>query len=229
MRKTESRIQYETLAFEDVFSSVLAGLALLPQAVAEDDLEEQDRRDYNNLQHEVRRSEFGVSRLLIRELATDLHPDCQRVRLIKDEAGRPEAEIDEQVIHASLAHTQGAVLAALSPDQPVGLDLEPIGRKVHGRLRKRLLTPKEREMLGHPEEVSTLRLWTIKEACLKLGGTGLRKALHSVQIRKRSDRYFTATLHDEKKVKICSFRHRRYWMAVAVYLQKDVMANPSNL
>ncbi len=90
---------------------------------------------------------------------------------------RPEIQI-------SLAHTRGAVAAAFS-ENPVGLDLEPLGRPIHPRLRGRCFTPQEQ--VYALDAAHALEVWTRKEASLKRDGRGIRVRLSEVETLGRSD------------------------------------------
>ena len=84
--------------------------------------------------------------------------------------GKPELE--QGGLRISLSHTRGAVACAVSAF-PVGVDVEPLGRKVRDwkRLAERYYTPEERSCIDSPEQF--LEVWTRKEAYLKRDGRGL--------------------------------------------------------
>lgn len=83
-------------------------------------------------------------------------------------------------IHFSLSHCRAAVACAVS-DHPVGVDVEVTGRG-NERLFAYVLSESERALVraaADPQEAFT-RLWTRKEAFLKLTGSGLSDSLPSV-------------------------------------------------
>ena len=91
--------------------------------------------------------------------------------------GKPELE--QGGLRISLSHTRGAVACAVSAF-PVGVDVEPLGRKVRDwkRLAERYYTPEERSCIDSPEQF--LEVWTRKEAYLKRDGRGLSLPLRQI-------------------------------------------------
>lgn len=80
----------------------------------------------------------------------------------------------------SISHCKNAIAVVLS-DRPVGVDVESF-RHAEEPLLKRTMNPEEQAEVRNaadPAEAFT-RLWTRKEAVLKLRGTGLVDDLHSV-------------------------------------------------
>lgn len=92
-------------------------------------------------------------------------------------AGRPD-------IHFNLSHCREAVLCVLS-DQPVGADVERIGRYKES-LARYTMNDEEMAVILQAErpDVAFTQLWTQKEAVLKLQGTGItdnmKDVLHAV-------------------------------------------------
>ena len=83
-------------------------------------------------------------------------------------------------IDFSISHCKNAIAVALS-DRPVGVDVESF-RHAEEPLLKRTMNPEEQTEVRtatDPAEAFT-RLWTQKEAVLKLRGTGLVDNLHEV-------------------------------------------------
>ena len=79
----------------------------------------------------------------------------------------------------SLAHNANACLAAITaPGQPVGVDLEALGRIRQPELLVESLAPQERPfvqgLVGAALDERLLRLWCAKEAAAKCLGTGLQ-------------------------------------------------------
>lgn len=83
-------------------------------------------------------------------------------------------------IHFSISHCKEAV-GCLVADRPCGLDIEHI-RKAKEDLVRHTMSPREaEEIYASPfPDVAFTRLWTQKEAVLKLKGTGIVDNLHHV-------------------------------------------------
>lgn len=78
----------------------------------------------------------------------------------------------------NLSHTNGVTLLAFSLDTPVGVDVEQIRHDIDSfDIAPSVFSHDERELLAQSERASRLttffELWTIKEAWLKMLGTGL--------------------------------------------------------
>ena len=80
----------------------------------------------------------------------------------------------------SISHCKNAIAVALS-DRPVGVDVESF-RHAEEPLLKRTMNPEEQTQVREAEDPAEAftRLWTCKEAVLKLRGTGLVDNLHEV-------------------------------------------------
>ena len=73
----------------------------------------------------------------------------------------------------SISHCKEAIAVALD-DQPIGIDVESI-RRFEPELVTRTMSPSEQALIAaadHPER-AFIRLWTQKEAILKMQGTGI--------------------------------------------------------
>lgn len=83
-------------------------------------------------------------------------------------------------IDFSISHCKNAIAVVLS-DCPVGVDVESF-RHVEEPLLKRTMNPEEQEEVRTAADSTEAftRLWTRKEAVLKLRGTGLVDNLHEV-------------------------------------------------
>lgn len=83
-------------------------------------------------------------------------------------------------IHFSISHCQKAIAVAIS-DKSVGIDVESL-RKVDESLVRRTMNPTEVAMIETDVNPTRefIRLWTRKEAVLKLKGTGINDDLYSV-------------------------------------------------
>lgn len=76
--------------------------------------------------------------------------------------------------HCGISHTREMVFCALAPC-PVGLDAEPLNRRVNLHLAQKVLSPQEfARWQGSPAQGELLlTYWTLKEAAVKYSGQGL--------------------------------------------------------
>lgn len=88
------------------------------------------------------------------------------------EHGKP-AIVGRPDIHFNMSHCREAALCALS-DKPVGVDVESIGR-YNESLARYTMNDDELAQIQQSDrpDVAFIRLWTQKEAVLKLAGTGI--------------------------------------------------------
>ena len=82
-------------------------------------------------------------------------------------------------VHVSLARTRTAVAVAVSPDAPVGVDVEHVARTRFDGFCTVTLGPRETAS----DDRQRARAWTRKEAVLKARGTGLSVDPRSVDVR----------------------------------------------
>ena len=106
---------------------------------------------------EALRSEYGITELPIFQYGEHGKPVI---------AGRPD-------IHFNLSHCREAAICAVS-DRPIGVDVESI-REFHDSLVRYTMNDREVEQILQAEriDVAFIRLWTMKEAVLKLSGRGI--------------------------------------------------------
>ncbi|MEO5913266.1 MAG: 4'-phosphopantetheinyl transferase superfamily protein [Luteolibacter sp.] len=99
------------------------------------------------------------------------------VPLILSEQGKPLLAPPYDEIHFNLSHCADLAVVALSPDGPVGVDLESLDRAQDlPGCEASFCHPEEIAMLPQGDEERMMRLleiWTAKEAVLKALGTGL--------------------------------------------------------
>lgn len=129
----------------------------------------------------------------------------------KESSGRPFA-IDEAGSRygVSISHTKSLYACCLSQSRNIGMDVEHCDRKVIPRLRNRIMHPLEMEKL----KISVIRLWTIKEAVLKLNGTGLRVNMSDIHTKRVTDTLFEARLKDHL-IKVVSIKKMYHWFSIA--------------
>lgn len=90
-------------------------------------------------------------------------------------ADRGKPYFSDSKWHFSISHTKDHVFCALS-DHPIGIDAEEADRTIDLRLADKILSPGERaEYDATPDKRrALLTFWVLKEAAVKLAGTGLR-------------------------------------------------------
>lgn len=179
-------------------------------------LSQREKMVYNKFDNHGRKKEFVGARSVLHNMARDAGVDVDTFQLKKTEQGRPYGITGSDSLQVSIAHTAKYVLCGLSRYHTIGVDLEPVDRTIHQRLRDRILTPAEKanSQLG---TVETVRLWTIKEAVVKLTGEGLAGLLSEMAIDRVEDQLFTASLDGYRDITIYSWQYYDHWIAVAMY------------
>jgi len=136
--------------------------------------------------------------------------DLKSLFLTKMDSGKPYIMQGEKCLGYSISHTANSYLIAINKDGEIGVDIEKIGRNIHPKLRSRIINEKEQ----HDDSIGTLQLWTIKEAVLKLTGTGLRTNMNKVTVN-RIDEINFQVHHDNKEISIVSLNANGFWISVA--------------
>ena len=96
-----------------------------------------------------------------------------------NEHGKPFLK-EHPGIHFSISHCKEAVGCYVS-DRPCGFDIERIRKAKEGLVRHTMNPQEVDEIFSSPfPDIAFTRLWTQKEAVLKLKGTGITDDLHSV-------------------------------------------------
>ncbi len=123
------------------------------------------------------RSRFVRSRELLRRLLSAYGAGPARgLRIGIGAEGKPHLEAGG--VRFSLAHTAGLWLAAFAADRDVGIDVERTARDVDpDRVASRIFAPGEVEALRRlPRDAKIagfFRAWTVREALVKVQGTGM--------------------------------------------------------
>ena len=96
-----------------------------------------------------------------------------------NEHGKPSI-IGHPEIFFNLSHCKEAVLCAIS-DEPVGVDVESVRSFNESLVRYTMNDDEVRRIeLSEDQAVAFIRLWTMKEAALKLKGTGISNDVKQV-------------------------------------------------
>ncbi|MFN2372750.1 MAG: 4'-phosphopantetheinyl transferase superfamily protein [Cyclonatronaceae bacterium] len=122
------------------------------------------------------RSDISLS--LFSHLAERMGFGHAHITVEKESSGRPAVSAGDERWGASITHTRGMIACAVKRNGAIGIDMELTDRTEHPALRKRLLSAGDDPDLI--DRFGTIQLWTIKEAVLKLYGTGLRIPMKNV-------------------------------------------------
>ncbi len=157
-----------------------------------------------------RRKEHISSRRLFSELLKEVKVSSTDVELKKMELGKPYGISGAEHIHASFSHSEDWVVCALSLKLDVGIDCEPLNRKVNPRIFDRILDDSEKGILN---ELNPLAIWTMKEAVVKCIGTGIRTSLQKYPITKKENVYSVDM--EDHSIKIVPFKWKNHQLSVA--------------
>jgi phosphopantetheinyl transferase len=159
---------------------------------------------------ENRRKEHVSSRKLFSDLLGELNISNSTVELKKMELGKPFGQLGDKILHTSFSHSADWVVCAMSLSLDIGIDCEPMQRKVNPRIFERILDNTEKYIL---EEVSHLSIWTMKEAVVKCIGTGIRTSLQKYPLMKNGDRFYVEW--ENSKINIVPFEWDNHQLAIA--------------
>lgn len=160
---------------------------------------------------EARKKEKAAGRLLIKDIVA-VKLGGEKLKIESSEAQKPSAVYNGSPVQISIAHTRSMICGAVSEKKILGIDLEPVYRKIHPLLKKRILHEDEIEAV---QNISPLQLWTIKEAALKWLGSGLRTDMNTVHIISAGNPLFHITFPDGQRTAVCSFEYRSHWISIA--------------
>lgn len=153
----------------------------------------------------VDRSEVLVSSFL--EDSKNEFPAYQYKKLSN---GKPYLQVDNSTIGLSISHTFEYILVGINKNGEIGIDVEKKDRKIHPKLSERIKNPGDHFL----QDISTLRIWTIKESILKLTGSGLRTNMSNIEIHQKSNTLFDV-IHNNYSISIVSFEMSGCWVSVA--------------
>lgn len=171
-----------------------------------------EQHEFSEFKSAGRRQEYLATRGLINRMVDAMGLDSLQFELQKNDLGKPWGIFDGKEYPLSIAHTAERVICAISSKRELGVDLEPASRTVPDKLRDRIINEQEALLL---KDEPAIRIWTLKEALVKLEGKGMRTNLNECIITAGTDKLFTAIFDNDKKAKICSFLHENNWLAVA--------------
>ena len=125
-----------------------------------------------------------------------------------NEHGKPSI-VGHPEICFNLSHCKEAAICAIS-DQPIGVDVESV-RSFNESLVRYTMNEDEIRQIESAEDraVAFIRLWTKKEAALKLEGTGISKDMKQVLQQKNLDFETFVDVHGRFVYSICRFNIKK--------------------
>lgn len=133
------------------------------------------------------RTAYVAAHALLRiELAAELGGPAGSIKIDSNALGKPYlVGIVDAAPYFSLTHTRRHVGCAIAT-RPVGIDIEEPDRRVDWSILSRFHPTERDQILDAPEDERCsvfFRLWTVKEAILKVMGTGLSTPLGAFAVR----------------------------------------------
>ena len=167
------------------------------------EISEQRREQALRFKHEQGRRLCVLAYLLLKQGLREEYGIMDNPVFEYNEHGKPSI-VGHPEIFFNLSHCKEAVACAIS-DQPVGIDVESV-RSYKERLARYTMNDEEVRDIETSEQPDTtfIRLWTMKEATMKLVGTGISKDMKSVI---DTEKYKYTTVDRQRYIyTVCSFR-----------------------
>lgn len=151
-----------------------------------DTLNEQEFQRIDGIRHQSNRNRFVVGAFLLRMAAgrlLNLAPSRVVVDRICGACSRPHGrpKLVGTDLACSVSHSGNHVVVALSTDGQVGVDVEDVSipRAFWASVAAAAISEGEEPLRSHTD---FLRMWTAKEAVLKLTGEGLARPMSSIEL-----------------------------------------------
>ena len=142
-------------------------------------LSQQRREQCLKFRHELGRKTCAAAYLLLCEGLRREYGIVERPVFEYNEHGKP-AIVGHPDIHFNLSHCSEAAVCIVS-DHPVGIDVETVRPYKESLARYTMNDDELAQICQAPRpDVAFIRLWTQKEAVLKLQGTGIRNDMKDV-------------------------------------------------
>ena len=156
----------------------------LDAALAE--ISEQRREQAVKFKHELGQRLCVLAYQLLKQGLSEVYGIRENPQFEYNEHGKPSI-VGHPEIYFNLSHCKEAVICVVS-DQPVGVDVESV-RSFNDSLVHYTMNEDEIREIESAEDraVAFIRLWTKKEAALKLEGTGISKDMKQVLQQKNLD------------------------------------------
>lgn len=121
---------------------------------------------------ELGKRECALSYLTLCELLRENYGITTQPHFIIGEHGKPTLQ-EFPDIHFNMSHCKAGIAVAIS-DQPIGIDIECMGRYSESLARYCMSDNEMELMINAPDtDEQFTRLWTMKEALVKLTGSGI--------------------------------------------------------
>ena len=156
----------------------------LDAALAE--ISEQRREQAVKFKHELGQRLCVLAYQLLKRGLSEVYGFKENPQFEYNEHGKPSI-VGHPEIYFNLSHCKEAAICVVS-DQPVGVDVESV-RSFNDSLVHYTMNEDEIREIESAEDraVAFIRLWTKKEAALKLEGTGISKDMKQVLQQKNLD------------------------------------------
>ena len=153
------------------------------------EISEQRREQALKFKHEQGRRLCVLAYLLLKQGLREAYGITENPVFDYNEHGKP-AIVGHPEIFFNLSHCKEAVVCVIS-DQPIGVDVESI-REYKENLVRYTMNDEEISQITAADNpaVAFIRLWTMKEATMKLIGTGISNDMKTV-IDTRTYKYTT--------------------------------------
>ncbi len=153
--------------------------------------------------HEQGQRECVLAYLLLKRALKEVYGIEGNPEMVEQEGGKPMLK-DHPEIHFNLSHCKAAVACVIG-DEPVGVDIERV-RNYNAQLARHTMNDNELHEIESSADPSRtfIRLWTKKEALLKLTGEGIRSDLKTVL--EQEDIEFETTHNAEYVCTVATFK-----------------------
>ena len=167
------------LGFFDIMIYINDDISSFDLTAAMSRLTEQRREQVLRFRHELGQKLCAAAFLLLCDGLRQEYGIIAPPLLGYGEDGKPFLS-DYPHIHFNMSHCSQAAICAISP-HPIGIDVERIRSYNESVARYTMNDEEMRQILSSPHpDIAFIKLWTMKEALLKLRGTGIRKNMKDV-------------------------------------------------
>lgn len=159
--------------------------------------DEQERA--NRFIFDIHRQRYKAAHSAMRYLLSaylDMQPN--EIKFEAGEYGKPY--LTNHPLHFNLSHSGNHALLGVTRDNPIGLDIEVFSKRDYQGIAKHSFSETEQVLLSEMSEhllpSGFFRIWTQKEAFIKLSGQGLNYPLNAFSVSPRSPDTLLS-IHDE--------------------------------